>query len=334
MTAETEVTQASDASERNGVYLLTIPRSASNLFQTMNAKQPGYQCSGYKLFDAGFATLFKLEKGRWNNWPEEDRKTLSDTYQTGFESLQDEIADAKKKGKQVFIKEHTIFLHSPEQLVASVLGGDNVQPLGVQLRDGKESPHTNPSSLPDRFLLSMQPVFQIRHPALAFPSMMRAQRDVMETSTMQNPRTWSVMNMKHSRAMYDWYAANAVEMKPRVIDADDIMTDPEAVRQLCIETGLDPDAIQYEWEERTMDHPVHKRMLSTIYASKGIVKGLDARNLDIETEMVKWKAEFGDEDAEGLAKYVYAAMLDYEYLLSRRTRAKSSYPVELRSTPA
>jgi len=96
MPARTETTQASDVPERRGVYLLTHPRSASNLFQTMMAKQPGYQNSSYKLFDAAFAALGQLERGRLSDWPEDDRKSLYDAYRAGWESLQDEVADAKR----------------------------------------------------------------------------------------------------------------------------------------------------------------------------------------------------------------------------------------------
>jgi hypothetical protein len=85
------------APERRGVYLLTHPRSASNLFQTMMAKQPGYQNSGYKLFEAGFATLGQLQRGPLSEWPEEDRKALYDKFVAGWESLQDEVEDANKK---------------------------------------------------------------------------------------------------------------------------------------------------------------------------------------------------------------------------------------------
>jgi hypothetical protein len=79
-----------------GVYLLTHPRSASNLFQTMMSKQPGFQSSGYKLFSAGFATLTQLGKGPISEWEEEERKGLYKVFETGFEDLQDELADAKK----------------------------------------------------------------------------------------------------------------------------------------------------------------------------------------------------------------------------------------------
>jgi hypothetical protein len=226
------------------------------------------------------------------------------------------------QGKQALIKEHTIFLLGPDKLFATLYTNDNVEPLVLQERDEPKSAHTNPTSLPDRFLLSMQPIFQIRHPALMFPSMLRAQSNVMEDSNTRHPRVFCSLTLRHSRALYDWYLHNGGERKPRVIDADDIMTDHAAIRQLCIETGLDPDAIQYEWEEQHEEHRIHAAFLSTINASTGIVKGLDARSLDIGDEKVKWKAEFGDEAAEDMAKFVYDAMPDYEYLLSRRTRSK------------
>jgi hypothetical protein len=96
MPARIETMDASGMPERRGVYLLTHPRSASNLFQTMMAKQPGYQYASYKLFDAGFGALGQLQKGPLSGWPEGDRKALHDAFRAGFESLQDEVADAGK----------------------------------------------------------------------------------------------------------------------------------------------------------------------------------------------------------------------------------------------
>lgn len=81
---------------QRGVYLLTHPRSASNMFQTMMSKQPGYQSSGYKLFDAGFASLSQLEKGRLSEWPKEEREALNNAFRAGFNSLEDELEDARK----------------------------------------------------------------------------------------------------------------------------------------------------------------------------------------------------------------------------------------------
>jgi hypothetical protein len=169
----------------------------------------------------------------------------------------------------------------------------------------------------------MQPIFQIRHPALMFPSMVRAQASIMSDTSTRHPRVYSTLTLRHSRALFDWYLKNASsERKPRVIDADDIMSHPSAVRQLCTQTGLDPDAVQYEWDEVHEEDPLMARFKSTINASKGIIKGMDARSLDIEAEKTKWTAEWGEEEAENLAKYVKDAMSDYNYLLAHRTRGE------------
>jgi DNA-binding SARP family transcriptional activator len=62
----------------------------------MMAKQPGYQNSGYKLFDAGFAALAELEKGKLCEWGEEEREKLYDSFRAAFEKLEDELEDCAK----------------------------------------------------------------------------------------------------------------------------------------------------------------------------------------------------------------------------------------------
>ncbi|KAH5566636.1 hypothetical protein HBI24_233290 [Parastagonospora nodorum] len=323
MPGKIETAEGSDVPERRGVYLLTHPRSASNMFQIMMAKQPGYQNSGYKLFDAGFMSVGQMHRGRLSEWPEDDRTAAFAAFQKGWENLQNEVADAQKNGKQAFIKEHALFLLATDKFFAFEFPNDDVKAPVLQERDGPKSAHTNPTSLPDRFLLSMQPIFQIRHPALMFPSMVRAQASIMSDTSTRHPRVYSTLTLRHSRALFDWYLKNASsERKPRVIDADDIMSHPSAVRQLCTQTGLDPDAVQYEWDEVHEEDPLMARFKSTINASKGIIKGMDARSLDIEAEKTKWTAEWGEEEAENLAKYVKDAMSDYNYLLTHRTRGE------------
>lgn len=60
------------------------------------AKQPGYQNSGYKLFDAGFMSVGQIQRGSLSEWPEDDRKAAFAAFQRGWEDLQDEVADAQK----------------------------------------------------------------------------------------------------------------------------------------------------------------------------------------------------------------------------------------------
>jgi hypothetical protein len=95
------------------------------------------------------------------------------------------------------------------------------------------------------------------------------------------------------------------------------------VRQLCLETGLDGGAVQYQWEERQEENPLKASFLSTINGSTGIVKGLDSKGLDVQREKGKWREQFGEEASEELERLVREAMGDYEYLLSKRTRSKA-----------
>ncbi|KAF3029602.1 hypothetical protein E8E12_000742 [Didymella heteroderae] len=285
------------------------------------SKQPGYQNSGYKLFDAGFASFTQLSKGRLSEWPEVERKALYDTFRLGFDSLQDELEDARKNGKQVFIKEHALLLSGPDKFFSHVYGQDEVDALVLKERGAPDSSHTNPTSLPDSLLLSVRPIFQIRHPILMFPSMVRAEQKAYGLGAIRprDPILAVTLTLRHSRALYDWYRSQAGDVHPQVIDADDIINDRDAVSHVCKAVGLSPDAVQYEWETREEMDPKRAVFLSTINASKGIIPGLAARGLDFELEKTKWKTEFGDEDGEDIAKFVLDAMPDYVYLLNERT---------------
>ena len=87
---------ARDGEGRRGVYLITHPRSASNMFQTMMAKQPGFQNASYKLFDAGFAGLSQIAKGPLSKRSQEERGAMYSAFRTGFDNMQDELEDAQK----------------------------------------------------------------------------------------------------------------------------------------------------------------------------------------------------------------------------------------------
>ncbi|KAF2854783.1 hypothetical protein T440DRAFT_464924 [Plenodomus tracheiphilus IPT5] len=314
-------TAGSNGSRRRGVYLLTHPRSASNLFQTMMAKQPGFQNSSYIIFEASFALLSEFnKKERLSDWSQDEWKAIQDSFQECYDKMQAELADAEAKGKQVFIKEHVIIMGPNQMLKAAYGEADDRAPIVLRNRNEAEPVHTNPSSLPDSVLLSLQPIFQIRHPILMFPSMLRSQCK-MKMSENLDRRVRTTLSLRFSRELYDWYLKQGEEMSPKVIDADDIMSNKAVVRQLCLETGLDPDAVQYEWATREEPDPMKKVMTDKIISSTGILPGLEARGLDLETEKKKWKAEFGDEDGELLAKYVQDAMPDYEYLYSQRVHS-------------
>ena len=216
-----------------------------------------------------------------------------------------------------------MILSGPANMFTHVYSSDDVEPLNLQERGLTNSSHTNPTCLPDSILLSMRPIIQIRNPILMYPSMLRAISKAMGPMHPRQPMLQFVLTQRHSRALYDWYVAQDSSLQPQVLDADDIITDKDAVRHVCLATGLDPDAVVYEWEAREEPDPMKAAFLSTIYTSKGIIPGLAAKDVDLETEREKWKTEFGEEDGEDLAKAVVASMADYKYLLSKRTYISS-----------
>jgi hypothetical protein len=89
---------------RRGVYLLTHPRSASNLFQTMMSKQRSHgadvQSSGYHFFDAAFPLLCQMDRGSISGWTEAEREVLYEPYKAGFEKLTNELANAEKEVRE------------------------------------------------------------------------------------------------------------------------------------------------------------------------------------------------------------------------------------------
>lgn len=74
-----------------GIYHITHPRSASNLFQNMMGQQPGFQYLSYKLFGAGFEALTQLQRGPLGELPKEDREKLFGLFEAGFEGMHEEI---------------------------------------------------------------------------------------------------------------------------------------------------------------------------------------------------------------------------------------------------
>jgi hypothetical protein len=103
ITTDSETSNGSTPARR-GVYLLTHPRSASNLFQTMMAKQRSHgadvQSSGYHFFDACFPLICQMDKGSISGCTEAERETLYDPYKAAFEKLTNEMANAEREVKE------------------------------------------------------------------------------------------------------------------------------------------------------------------------------------------------------------------------------------------
>lgn len=86
---------------RRGVYLLTHPRSASNLFLRMMSKQRSHgvdvRSSAYHFWSATFPMLGQMSRGSLRNWTPTEREALYGPYKESFDKMNRELANAEKE---------------------------------------------------------------------------------------------------------------------------------------------------------------------------------------------------------------------------------------------
>lgn len=327
-------------------YLLTLPRTASNLLVKILAleDQPhilSNERGGYFFMPTIPLRLHKPKTaGRHlDDWTPEDRTQIWDSYQLSFDALQQHVKNAEAQGKVVFVKEHVNWMIEPVAETKLVYGGKSTDevPWTVKVQSGSEQTHSplNKTILPDEFLKTWLPTFLIRHPALVFPSNYRTQEDNnQKESVMDDEQLLALeMTMYWTRTLYDWYTQHFPRHEssstdvdwPIILDADDIMLEPEVVLKYAKIIGLDPGKLKFQWSAKSKEEldkmwNVERRMLSTISSSTGIVEGKTSKGLVLEEEVQKWKVEFGEEEGGKIERWVRDAMPDYEYLKAKRLR--------------
>ncbi len=189
---------------------------------------------------------------------------------------------------------------------------------------------TNPTFLPDGFLLSWQPLFLIRHPALTFESWYRMELQVT-TVELDTPPFYFFTSYNCTRQLYDWYASkvaadhsatnsDVISSKPLVIDADDIMQQA-SLERLCELIKTDPSSLLLNWEVTKKPESMNPRLgafMTFLWQSTSIDRSKSSAGIDLAARHEQWKVEFGAEAANLLLQRVNNAMEDYNYLHSRK----------------
>ncbi|KAL2115897.1 hypothetical protein VTJ04DRAFT_10152 [Mycothermus thermophilus] len=336
------------------ILLLSLPRTASNLLvRVLNIpSQPGLltnPAGGYFFLKPAVLPLQRFRKPA-HAWTSEERAILRSCYQEALdemEAMSSRAAEAEGGERALFAKEHVNFFVDPD---VSDPGPDGVGekgsfrlPLPEKYRVGENAEGTwgswNKTIFPDEYWATWRMVFVIRHPALTFPSMYRTvvgelvSRGILEEGVAKLD-VLKNMTYKWTRIMFDFAVSKAREdeafPEPVIIDAQEIVNDPGAVRKYCVAAGLDPDVVRFEWEaedvkgkkfdDRAGDAQTHRIFLGTLLESKGLIKAKAPPKVDVEVEKVKWRDEFGEEVAMMLEGRVREAMEDYEYLRTKCVR--------------
>ncbi|EFE43824.1 hypothetical protein TRV_01398 [Trichophyton verrucosum HKI 0517] len=333
-------------------YLLTCPRTASNLLMKILALE-GQSNVAYREDGGYFFSPLHLLRYDLNcvgthveELTLEQKEKQIACIKSCYNTLVQHVEDAESNGKLVIVKEHTHYLTDPvaeteflhgEGCVTNELpwvmhGMDDL----VQSTDGR-STH-NKTVFSDDFLKTWRPIFLIRHPALAFPSWyraaVRADGEEKARSTQGKLACKKVMTLRWTRRLYDFYMQESNNtsatgrnlgegrdkgMWPLVLDADDIMTQPEVIIRFCNIVGLDSDKLKFNWEkDEQQRRPGIMAFRSTIDSSTKIDPSKAAGDVDIDQEAAKWREEFGEEIGRLVEEYVRAAMPDYTYLKSKK----------------
>lgn len=286
------------------------------------------------------------------DWSNEDVEAVKGGFQSCIDTMEEWSTKARDENKVLFAKEHAFWLVNPASFQEAVTG-PGAPGFSEQFRMNTDAygpdqnySLSNKTIVSNEYLRSWQMAFIIRHPALAWPSMYRAMLKVAAEGFMDEDgikgSSETNMSLRWSRMLYDWCMEQPdVPTPPPVIDAHDLIHNPEVVLRLCEQTGLDKNVVQFEWDPndakksnnwspddpnaKAEEHDLHSRaasiMLSSLEASKGVIKDKAPAHIDIAAEAAKWKVEFGEEVAQMIEKAVWDSMPDYEYLKSKRITA-------------
>jgi hypothetical protein len=176
--------------------------------------------------------------------------------------------------KQLFIKDMAYYLFAPDgrpSEVAPSLRQTKYAPepaSSLSNGTGAIAGKANPTVLPTEVLAKYHFTFLIRHPRRAIPSFWRCTVPPLSETTGYSPFSPSEAGYSELRRLFDFLKDNhliglgktgektnnrgANEVTITVVDADDLLDDPERViKAFCKDVGLkySPDMLQWDDEE-------------------------------------------------------------------------------------
>ncbi|GFN13491.1 hypothetical protein AtubIFM55763_001159 [Aspergillus tubingensis] len=349
------------------VLLLSMPRTASNLLLKILSisDQLGAITNdkGGYCFTPTYLKLIKddLLSKPITQWTLKQALEVQGVLQQCLETLEGSSALARDEGKIFFVKEHISWLMNPATISkmlhdADTTNGDASGALmapdyhsffrvRVDNKYGRSKglPPLNETVLPDGYLATWQLAFLIRHPALVFPSMYRADRALKDLyPSGDNPFEGLLsesylkvtLTLRWTRMLYDWCVRRKGQAHPIILDASDLIHNKGSMVKFCEQTGLDPTVLKFEWEsvgpedksssgdgaseQDSILQKAETTMRTTLRGSSGVLKEKAPDVVDIASEAERWKHEFGDKVANFILERVHEAMPDYEYLRQRR----------------
>lgn len=316
-------------------FLFSHPRTASNLLTRMLSGQTQWRIANYQFFDAFHYGREHFSDVRKMDDVEADKRSRHDILiEQGRRKLKDSFDSAAREvGSPVPVDSHmnTNRLQQKHCLVKNhafmVMPAAHIFERQTSLEDSKEQAtkidrKTNPTIFSDDELFSWQPIILIRNPIAVYESWLRAEGD--PSPDLDSVVASIYTTFKHQRRVFDWYhenvSSNGPGSLPVVIDADDLIEDPEVLHRLCSVLDMRTEEVLFQWDVETLPPELIGRSerlqnyCSTIRNSTGVLRDKSSRNLDLPSKKAAWSEMFGDEKAVGLAERVMMSWPDYGYL--------------------
>jgi hypothetical protein len=228
-----------------------------------------------------------------------------------YKDVLNEVMDAGKDGKRIFIKDMAYYLMAPDD-----------KPTKVAPSLGEEEPG-NPTVLPLEVLKQFQFTFLIRHPRRAIPSYYRCTVPPLDEVTGFYDFMPNEAGYKELVRFFDYLIKENIVDKDNlvVIDADDLLDNPEkTIRLYCEKTGIDFKPEMLEWNEEDCDYATAAFQKWNGWHNDAIKSSAlrprthHQKTLTTESEDKDWTAKYGAEAQKVIRKTVEDNVADYEYL--------------------
>ncbi|GKU03389.1 branched-chain-amino-acid aminotransferase 2 [Fusarium langsethiae] len=291
------------------IFTATHPRACSTAFERVFMARRDILESVHEPFGDAFYYGPEILSDRFRN--DTATREQSGFSNKTYKDVLNEVMDAGKDGKRIFIKDMAYYLMAPDS-----------KPTKVAPSLGEEEPG-NPTVLPLEVLKQFQFTFLIRHPRRAIPSYYRCTVPPLDEVTGFYEFMPNEAGYKELVRFFDFLIKENIVDKDNlvVIDADDLLDNPEkTVRLYCEKTGIDFKPEMLEWNEEDCSYATaafekwngwHN---DAIKSSALRPRTHHQKTLTTEGEDKEWTAKFGPEAQKVIRKTVEDNVADYEYL--------------------
>ncbi|KAL9565447.1 hypothetical protein ACKAV7_010306 [Fusarium commune] len=314
------------------IFTATHPRACSTAFERVFMARRDILESVHEPFGDAFYYGPEILSDRFRN--DTATREQSGFSQKTYKDVLNEVMDAGKDGKRIFIKDMAYYLMAPDN-----------KPTKVAPSLGEEEPG-NPTVLPLEVLKQFQFTFLIRHPRRAIPSYYRCTVPPLDEVTGFYDFMPNEAGYKELVRFFDFLIKENIVDKDNlvVIDADDLLDNPEkTIRLYCEKTGIDFKPEMLEWNDedcnyatiafqkwngwhndaikssalRPRTHSLPQfvtRYVKTISYNRTLPTIPPPKTMTTESEDKEWTAKYGPEAQKVIRKTVEDNVADYEYL--------------------